>query len=75
MNSIFTLRALAEKSSRQPRENRRYDAARKAAVEAICSEVFTGYDRVADEAAGDGDQANGGYRNKADNDLKTTPAL
>jgi hypothetical protein len=51
VNSIFALRALAEKSSLQPRENRRYDAARKAAVEAICSEKFTGYDRGADFAA------------------------
>jgi hypothetical protein len=49
VNSIFALRALAEKSSLQPRENRRYDAARKAAVEAICSEKFTGYDRGADK--------------------------
>jgi len=47
----FLLRALAEKSSLQYPENRRYDAARIAAVEANCSEEFTGYDRVVDLTA------------------------
>ena len=50
MNSIFALRALAEKSSLQPGENRRYGAARKAAVEAICSDVSGANEQGADEA-------------------------
>jgi hypothetical protein len=51
VNSIFALRALAEESSLQPRENRRYGAARKAAVEAICSDPSRANEQGADEPA------------------------
>lgn len=57
-----SLRALAENSSLQPSENRRYSAARQAAVQARRSEILGTNEQVADEADLRSGNPNGSYR-------------